>query len=189
MNHFLALRPDAATRDRLAAICARLQAWGLPARWTHVEDLHLTLAFLGDLAPEDAQGVPFAITELAAGVRRPNLRLSGLGATGSRHGEVPRAVFAAVDDPGHACEGLHRDLCALLDLVAERRFLPHLTLCRPQPLPHQRPETLAFRDWPHLLEANGQAEWGDCRIASLVWCRSHPGRTPKYEILGEWSVV
>ncbi len=187
MNHFLALRPDGATRDRLAAIAERLRAWELPASWLHPDDYHLTVRFLGALDDDEVQLLPTLVDDVAASIRRPSLRLSGLGATGTRGhrlAAVPRAVFAAVADAEHACAGLHRDLGECLDEQPERDFLPHLTLCRPQP---QAATGQLFRDWPHLLEAHGVADWGPCTIESLTLFRSGEF-TPRYETLATWPV-
>jgi 2'-5' RNA ligase len=183
-NHFLGLRPDAATIDRLAALGDRLRAWGLPARWTRPEDLHLTLCFLGPLDAARADTVRRAVAETAAAQRTPELALAGLGAAGGR-GEHPRAVFAAVADPEEGCDGIRRDLCDALDRRPEDAFRPHLTLCRPeQPTPDQP----LFRDWPHLLEAHGQADWGACTVESVVlWRRSGSGAS-RYEALAEWPL-
>lgn len=49
---FFALMPDAATRERLAAVAAGLKASrpGFRARWIHPDRYHATLHFLGDHA-------------------------------------------------------------------------------------------------------------------------------------------
>ena len=187
MNHFLALRPDAATRDRLAAIADRLRAWDLPASWTHPDDYHLTVRFLGELDDDEVQLLPTLVDDVANSIRRPSLLLSGLGASGTRgHGvaAVPRAVFAAVSDAGYSCAGLHRDLGDCLDEAPLSDFLPHITLCRPHPL---AATGQLFRDWPHLLEAHGLADWGPCVIDALVLYRSGEF-TPRYATLTTWAV-
>ena len=186
-THFLALRPDGATRDRLQAISDRLRAWELPAGWVHPEDYHLTVLFLGPLPDDEAGWLPHAIADLAAGIRRPELRLAGLGATGTRGqgtSAVPHRVHAAVTDPAGACRDLHLDLAAALDGEIRHDYAPHLTLCRPLPHP---PHPQVFRDWPHLLEANGIADWGPCTVDALALYRSGPG-TPRYVELAQWPL-
>ncbi len=187
MHHFLALRPDGATRDRLAAISDRLRAWELPATWTHPDDLHLTVAFLGHLDDDEAALIPAAIDDVARSIRRPSLQLAGLGASGSRGAglqTVPRAVFAAVADPAGICTDVHRDLAECLEQRPDATYRPHVTLCRP--LPHA-PAGQLFRDWPHLLEAHGLADWGPCTIEALVLYRATE-RRPRYEELTRWQV-
>lgn len=187
MNHFLALRPDDATRDRLTAVADRLRAWDLPAAWAHPDDLHLTLLFLGHLDDTEASLIPAAIDDVAQAVRRPSLRLAGLGAQGTRGlglNAVPHRVYAYVADPAYACEGIHRDLADCLEEEPQRAFLPHLTLCRPEPV---APTGKLFRDWPHLLEAHGIADWGACTFDALGLYRSTE-RTPRYQELAAWPL-
>ncbi len=190
MHHFLALRPDGTTRDRLAAVADRLRAWDLPASWVHPEDYHLTVLFLGDLAAGDADFIPAAIDDVAASALRPQLRLAGLGASGARGSGVqsaPRAVFAAVEDHALACEGLHRDLASCLEETPRSPFVPHLTLCRPlAAAPHKQ----LFRDWPHLLEAHGLADWGPCTVDALVLYAANGTRDgSRYHALASWGLA
>jgi 2'-5' RNA ligase len=186
-NAFLALRPDDATCDRLTAIIDRLRQWGLPARWTHPEDLHLTLLFLGELAEDERSCIPAAVDEVARAARVVDLRLGGLGASGGR--TQPRAVFAAVTDPDGQCAALQRDLAECLEEPADERFLPHLTLARPQRIDARTAARLPpGRDWPQLLEAHGLADWGPCGWTSLALCVSEPDRVPRYRVVTDWAL-
>lgn len=183
-NHFLGLRLSRASADRLEAVARRLRAWELPARWTHPDDYHLTLVFLGAVDADEAACLPAAVDEVAGSLRAPALRFSGLGAAGGR-GDEPKYVFAAVDDPEAACDGMRRDLCEALEMRPESRFRPHVTLCRPQPAPAGLP---LMRDWPHLLEAHGQADWGACAVEAVaLWRRSGQGAA-RYEALADWTL-
>ena len=187
MHHFLAFRPTSATRDRLAAVSDRLRAWELPASWTHPDDLHLTVLFLGDLAPDEARLIPTLVDEVAASLLPPQLHLTGLGATGTRGqglASVPRGVFAAVADPAQVCVDTHRALAECVDQAPERDYVPHLTLCRPHP---EAAQGQLFRDWPHLLEAHGQADWGRCEIDALALYVS-TDRRQRYEELTVWPL-
>ena len=187
MNHFLALRLADAPRDRLGDLARRLQEWNLPANWVHPEDYHLTLAFLGHCDPDEVRIIPSAIEELACGLPRPRLRLAGLGASGGR--SEPRVVYAAAEDPEGACAAIHRDLCEMLSLKPEPRFLPHIALCRPRPgNPVEAALRPARRDWPQLLEANGLADWGDCPTTDLILYRSTE-RTPRYAEVARWPLL
>ena len=187
MPHFLAFRPTSATRDRLAAVSDRLRAWELQASWTHPDDLHLTVLYLGELAAEEAQLIPTLVEEVASSLLPPRLQLAGLGATGTRGNglaSVPRGVFAAVVDPTHACIDVHRALAACVDQAPERTFVPHLTLCRPHPEPARNQ---LFRDWPHLLEAHGQADWGPCEVDAVALYVS-TDRRQRYNELAVWPL-
>ena len=184
-NHFLGLRLTAESSDRLRAVAERLQAWELPARWVHPDDYHLTLVFLGEMGEDEARWLPDAIAEVAASQRAPALTFAGLGASGTS-GDGPKYVFAAVDDPEHGCDGMRRDLCEVLEMRPEPAFRPHVTLCRPQPQTVQLP---LFRDWPHLLEAHGQAQWGVCAVSDIVLWRSSGSGATRYEELARWGLA
>jgi 2'-5' RNA ligase len=188
MNHFLALRLADEPRDRLAAVADRLKAWQLPASWVHPEDYHLTLAFIGELDPDEQRILPHLVGDVASSLRRPCLRISGLGAQGGR--TEPRVVFAALDDPDHACAGMHADLCAALDLAAQKQFTPHVTLCHPRPAtPHGLASAAGGRDWPGMFAANGLADWGDCPTTDLVFYQSGGNRPTRYQELAHWRLV
>lgn len=121
---------------------------------------------------------------MAGSQRRPDLRFSGLGASGSA-GDEPARVFAALDDPELACDGIRRDLCEVLEEPAPAAWRPQVTLCRPQPAPSGLP---LFRDWPHLLEAHGQADWGACGVDALV-LRARPGSGARgYRDIAAWPL-
>ena len=183
-NHFLGLRLNHDSVDRLGSVADRLRAWELPARWTHPDDYHLTLVFLGGLDDDEARYLPDALAEVAGSQRAPVLSFTGLGASGS-NGEAPKYVFTSVADPEMGCDAMRRDLCEVLEEAPGRDFHPHVTLCRPQPGGVRLP---LFRDWPHLLEANGQAQWGACVVSDLVLWRSSGIGAVRYEALASWPL-
>jgi RNA 2',3'-cyclic 3'-phosphodiesterase len=184
MNHFLALRLTDETRDRLAQIAGRLQAWDLSALWVSPQDYHLTVAFLGELDADEAHLLPSAIDLVAGGLRQPTLHFSGIGAWGGRH--EPRVVFAALSDTETRCRDIHLDLCDAVAIAPERDFSPHITLCRPQRGAHQAAHG---RTWPDLFTAFGLADWGRCNVTDLVFCRRRAEPGPRYEELAAWPLV
>jgi len=186
-NAFLALKPDARTCERLLAVSERLAAWGLPATWFHADDLHLTVLFLGAVERRELDLLPQAVDLVASSLRRPRLTLAGLGAKGGR--TDPGRVFAALDDPSRQCRDLHDDLCAATGEPVDRDFKPHITICKPHALtPRERAALPGGRSWPQLLEAHGQAEWGECVVTDLVLYQSQKERRPRYRVLASWPV-
>ena len=53
MKLFFALDIEEGLRQRLEDLTQRMQQWDLPARWSHVHDFHLTLAYLGEVREDE----------------------------------------------------------------------------------------------------------------------------------------
>lgn len=125
MRLFLALDLPDDLRDALAALRSEIPG----ARWVPPENLHVTLHFLGDAAPETAKALAADVTKLAFGavplvpagldvfpsLRRPNVLVLRL--------EMNAALAA-----------LHAEAAALVrrhGFVSEARpFRPHATVAR-----------------------------------------------------------
>jgi len=117
----------------MTAALACLREAGMPFRWLRPEAMHLTLAFLGEVAENAvaaidaalritaAEHAPFPVTLRDVGAfpdfRRPNVLWMGMA-------------------PSDALHALHRDVAAALEPLGfppERRvFHPHITLARTQ---------------------------------------------------------
>lgn len=144
MRLFVALElPEALRRaagERIAAERRNLPA----ARWTHPENLHLTLVFLGEVEEAAVDALAAALADAFAAHAPLTLRLAGAGtfppppADGSRS-RPARVAWVGVT----AAEGLPRLLAlqlaadaacrGVLDLPPDRRpWSPHLTVARPK---------------------------------------------------------
>jgi 2'-5' RNA ligase len=114
---------------RDAALSLSLLRGGLPgARWIDVENYHITLRFIGDVAGHVADDIADALDR----VRRPSftLSLAGVGAFGQKK---PHSVWAGVTaspDLGALQAEIDR-ICQRLGIGADpRKFMPHVTLAR-----------------------------------------------------------
>jgi 2'-5' RNA ligase len=147
MRLFAAVVPPLELREEIAALVSRAGS-GVATRWTPAENLHLTLAFLGEVPPDRLPPVQRAAASAAESATRFDLELQGLGAFDSLArarvlflrtvgGESQLAALAA---------RLVAELPAELRPQDRRRFSAHLTLARPRTPP--RPDELA-----PLLEA------------------------------------
>lgn len=120
---FFALWPDDATRDALANLQARIHG-----RRMRRENLHLTLAFLGEQAD--------ALTGTLTGILK-NLPKADLPLALDRLGYFPRQriVWAGTHDAPAALFDLHRQLSdglkhAGVHFDTRLSFMPHVTLAR-----------------------------------------------------------
>ncbi len=126
MRLFCAIALDRPHRSALARLQDTLRRAGVTGRWTEPEQLHLTLAFLGE--QPDARRAAAALEETEG--RAFPLAFGGLGRFVRRGGDV---LYLAVP-PRPALLGLQRSLTeALLRQgigLEARPYRPHITLAR-----------------------------------------------------------
>jgi 2'-5' RNA ligase len=143
---FVALHPEPAQARRLLAALPALEL--PPHRPTPEEQVHLTLAFLGEVDERQVEAAAESVERGAAGVRAFELAVQGLAIL--PEGGPARLVAALTDGPAALLE-LQRRLASRLLPKPRRpqRFLPHLTLARfPAPLALELPP--APGPWPVL---------------------------------------
>jgi RNA 2',3'-cyclic 3'-phosphodiesterase len=129
---FVAVSVPRPQREALDAAVAGLRDDLPGARWTPLDNQHVTLKFLGSTPAELFADVAAAVTSSAESHAPSEIALAGLGAFPSNR--RARVLWAGIDDP----ESLLRSLAASLDRAMEplgysiekRPFTPHLTLAR-----------------------------------------------------------
>ena len=126
MRIFVALEPSPAFRDALSAVQDRLRSAGVTGRYLTPDNLHLTLAFIGEW--------PAAVTGLLPAVREPfPITLSHLGV-------FPEArVLWAGTAPSQALDELAAQVRNVLKEAGipfdPKGFYPHITLLRKPAVP------------------------------------------------------
>lgn len=132
MRLFVAIELDAAVRERLAGMIERMRAMGAVGNFSRVENLHLTLAFLGETARGGAAGA--AMRQ----VHHPPffLTLSSLGRfKRSSGGDIWWAGIERSD----ALLSVQHALCGQLEkagfAIDKKPFRAHITLAREVRLP------------------------------------------------------
>jgi 2'-5' RNA ligase len=129
---FYALWPDDATRAALAGLQTRVKG-----RRTRYDNLHITLAFLGEQPVTLLPDLKQILTELP----EPDIALV-LDQFG--HFKRPRIAWAGMSAVPEALNALHHDLMEALErhhIVVARHtsFRPHVTLARDAPPPDDFP--------------------------------------------------
>ncbi|MGN9806973.1 RNA 2',3'-cyclic phosphodiesterase [Micromonospora sp. L32] len=192
MRLFVAVYPPPAAvahlTDRLAGLrIGAASAAGINVRLADPANLHVTLAFLGDVEADRLVDVESTLglaaeTSRAGRVGAPRLRLGG----GGRFGRG-RFTVLWVDLLGDV-EALHV-LGRLIRMGLRRNrlphdekpFRPHLTIARP-----------GDRIDPTDVEADraalGGYEGPEWPATELVLVRSHPGPRPTYDRLAAWPL-
>ncbi len=154
------------------------------ARWVAIENLHLTLSFLGEVAEAQLPGMSQALGRAFA--RREPLTLQFAGAGWFPPGRAARVLWLGLED-GAALQQLQSDVARELEetLGVEREKRPydsHLTLARcSRPWPRRAAESWA------ATFAGTVGEAFEVRQGHLF--RSHLGRGgATYEILESFSL-
>jgi 2'-5' RNA ligase len=150
------------------------------ARWTPLENQHVTLKFIG-WSSEDALNDICSVGREVAGRHQPSsLHLGGLGSFPSTR--RVRVLWVGLDDPAGLLADLAMDLDRALAPLGfepeDRDFRPHLTLAR-----FKSPQRLE-----EGLPAVG-AQPGDFPVEAIVLYRSHLSpKGPRYESLAHFPL-
>ncbi|MCW5576442.1 MAG: RNA 2',3'-cyclic phosphodiesterase [Burkholderiales bacterium] len=167
---FFALQPDDAVRGALAGTAAALQR-DCGGRPPDAENLHLTLAFLGDV-PQSRLPALFPLAAAAAETEPFAMALDRIGWwprqrlvwAGARTVPLPLRSMSGILAGGLRAAGFRTE---------KRRFLPHVTLLRD-----------ARRAPPRV--ACSLPPW---RVSGIVLLCSERGpRCPRYHGLREWPL-
>jgi 2'-5' RNA ligase len=178
LRAFLALDFDAEGRAVLANYLRSLRAapWAAQVRWVSVENLHLTLRFLGDITPAQAAQYADAFRSKLDNVGVLRLRISGPRFFPST--TRPR-VIACLTEAHPVLDALaaFAESCAVgIGLPADPRpFQGHITLGR-------------LRDgWAHHALSEMAGAWLHSNAITLYRSQLHP-RGPTYSALVRFSL-
>lgn len=180
---FIGLPIPGNLRLKLSRLAENLAGVAPGGRWTHPDDFHITLAFLGDVPHADIREV-CAAANRAANLAAPfDLSLRGIGAF--PNSAKPRVVWAGVAGDLEALAGLRR---AVVDAVTaagyppdDDRFHPHVTLGRLKPKPGKGDAANLEAREAHLRTWTA----GPWTVDSLVAFGSHRvADGPSYTALG-----
>ncbi len=171
---FVAIELPPPVRSALERTISALKESGLgPLRWVAPERVHLTLKFLGDVAPEWVPELGDAVTEAAQGHSPFALRLARGGMFPNRR--APRVIWLGLEGEAEALASLRRDVeRALVQLgfrAEEWPFRPHLTLAR---VTGRMPEDQAARLCALLEATDGSCEPFQVEGVSLMQSTLRP---------------
>jgi len=129
MRLFIAINLNDATKDSLVGLRDELKSSSERGSFTFRENLHITLAFLGECDARQAAAAKAAMDSLS--FKPFDVRIERIGRFAAEQGE---ATWWAGVGVGEALSALNLDLADRLDaagfLVDKRKFSPHITLGR-----------------------------------------------------------
>lgn len=134
---FIAIDIGSEIRARLDELQQKLIPTDADVRWVKPENIHLTLAFLGNVPAENFQALENALDERLQRLEPFQLTAQGTGVFGRR--SRPSVVWAGIEESPPLFTLQQRVVSALEAAsipFANKRFRPHLTLGRFKSLTH-----------------------------------------------------
>jgi 2'-5' RNA ligase len=130
---FIAIDLAAEIRKRLDQVSSELRQRlrDVPVRWVAVENIHLTLKFLGDVSLANLEVLKKILQSEASGHSPFEISVGDLGAFPSTH--RPRVIWVRVQSPAELNSVQHSievETNRLGYATEDRPFSPHLTLGR-----------------------------------------------------------
>lgn len=130
---FIAIDLSSEIRERIAQVSADLQNRGrnLPVRWVPIENIHLTLKFLGNVSEANLEIIEKVLVGLARNIQPCEVSVGGIGAFPKPH--HPRIIWIGMVVPQEIMALQHSIELETIRLGysrEDRPFFPHLTIGR-----------------------------------------------------------
>jgi 2'-5' RNA ligase len=179
LRTFLAVEASPEIRALAARLIGRLHRGARGIRWVEPHNLHWTIKFLGDVAPDDVRRVCEAAARAAGDASPFEVVCRGVGAFPSI--DRPRTIWLGLAAGGEGLAALAECVESQLEPLGyrreARRFHPHLTLGRVR-------ESGRDRTLIEALQAHRDFAAGSMEVDELVVFHSLLGKQgPTYEPL------
>lgn len=173
MRLFTALDPPRQVTDALGDAVRRGRCHEPQLRWIAPEHWHLTLVFLGEVAPERLPTLVRGLERAAAAHPPFDLTLDGWG-TFPRQGRRASVLWVGVDGHTRVLAALVEDLRSAAEdagvEVGARPYVPHVTIARSRPP----------RDLGTTVESLGNPPQQGWRATRVALVESLPGPGTRY---------
>ncbi len=172
IRSFIAINLTDATQDALTKVSQRLRRRAPydSVRWSRISGVHLTLKFLGDVAPSDLPDIKSVLAEVGTRHTRFHFTIGGVGCFPNVR--RPRVVWVGLEEETGALAALQRDVeQSLVPLGFEpekRAFHPHLTLGRTR----RNVRSADLRRLGELIATAGVGELGQVYVRAFHLMRS-----------------
>jgi len=164
MRLFIAIQFDETTKEAMLAVQDRLRKYG-QGNFSRPENLHLTLHFLGEVAPQQVGRVKEAMdSELV-----PSMKIQ-FSHTGSFQRQGGNLWWLGIE-PNPALIRLQKSLGDQLQQrgvpVEQRRYSPHITLAR-QVILQEKPDCNALLETPFQTQVHSMSLMRSERIRGVL---------------------
>jgi 2'-5' RNA ligase len=158
------IKPDEKLEEAVQDIRAQLKKESL--KWVDLNQVHITLSFLGDTSEDSIRDVSGMLTSRCAGFGEVDFSIRGIGIFRSM--TDPRVIWAGITE-SDSLTGLYDLIRGGLDelgiVTEERPFRPHLTLARVRSLKNQR-------SLKALIDLYDGVEFQKTRVSEVVYFES-----------------
>jgi 2'-5' RNA ligase len=132
IRSFLAFELPLEIKNVVARVSEELRQSTLNARWVKVDNIHLTVVFMGNIETEDIPAIAGGVKEVCQAFGAFDLSLKGIGCFPNRRN--PRVLWLGLDgdlEPmSEFRDALQGHLADFGIKEEKRKFKPHLTLGR-----------------------------------------------------------
>jgi len=132
IRSFLAFELPVEIREQIRVISKELKKMALPVRWVTVDNIHLTILFLGSVDEDKISDIEEKVNEVVKGFSAFKTKLNAVGAF--PHWKKPRVIWIGLSGDIGRLSNLRNELqeeLKVLGFIPEKRpFRPHLTLGR-----------------------------------------------------------
>ena len=132
IRSFLAFELPVEIRENIRVVSRELRKMALPVRWVKVDNIHLTIVFLGSVDEDTVGDIKEKVNVAVKRFSPVKTRLSSVGAF--PHWRKPRVIWIGlngnIERLSHLRNALQEELKVLGFIPEKRPFRPHLTLGR-----------------------------------------------------------
>ncbi len=185
MRLFIAIDISDAVRQQLREFVREVSRAVRGANWTKIENIHLTLKFLGHVEDENIEVIQSSLQEIAS--RHASFDLDLIGAGAFPNARAPRVLWIGAHDQSGTLYRLQADVESEMNSLGfspeDRAFTAHLTVGRIKHPALNSKLALA-------LEGVNSRSFGFARISELMLIESrlHPNGAV-YTRAGTWKLL
>jgi 2'-5' RNA ligase len=168
IRSFLAFELPLEIKNVVARISEELRQSTLNAKWVKVDNIHLTLVFMGNIETEDIPAIARGVKEVCQAFGPFDLSLKGIGCFPNRRN--PRVLWLGLDGDLEPMsdfrDALQGHLTGFGIREEKRKFKPHLTLGR-----FRKPKKMDSKE-DQLLSKYEDLSSSVCSLKELILFKS-----------------
>jgi 2'-5' RNA ligase len=186
IRSFLAFELPLEIKKIVAQVSGELRQSSLNARWVKVDNIHLTVVFMGNMETRDIPAIAQGVKEVCQTFSPFDLSLRGIGCFPNRRN--PRVLWLGLDGDMEPMadfrDALQGQLTGFGIKEEKRKFKPHLTLGR-----FRKPKKMDFKE-EQLLSKYEDISSSVCSLKELILFKSDLKQTGAvYTKLDAWPLT